>query len=67
MEYSEFAEKAILQDKRNVFSKYDSNLDAVPDIIKTFYRNNNPLNVEINAIRFIPSEELDAIQSEYSY
>lgn len=67
MEFSEFVNKAILQDKRNVFSQYDGDLDGIPDELKAFYRDNNPTDVEVNGIRFFAAEELSAIQEEYSY
>ena len=71
MDYSVFAKKAISQDKRNVFKKYKGNLDAVPKELKPFYRDHNPVDVEINSddatIRFYPVEELASIQAEYSY
>lgn len=67
MDFSKFAEKAILYDKRNTFSKYDGNLDGIPDALKNFYRENDPVDVEFNNIRFFPAEELDNLQSEYSY
>ena len=66
MEYSEFVEKAVRQEKRNVFSVYEGSLEKIPDVMKCFYRDNNPLDVEINAVRFVPAEELSAIQEEYS-
>ena len=54
MEYTEFVKKAVLQNDRNVFSKYDGNLDCVPDSLKAFYKESNPVNAEINYIRFFP-------------
>ncbi len=67
MDYLEFAKKAIAQDKRNIFSEYDGNLDIVPDALKTFYKDTNPSDVEINCVRFSPAEKLAAMQMEYSY
>ena len=67
MKYSEFVKKAVLQDERNIFSKYDGNLDCVPDVLKIFYKESNPVNVEINYTRFLPVEKLDSLQAEYSY
>lgn len=67
MKYSEFSEKVILQDNQNIFSKYDGNLACVPDVLKQFYKENNPIDVEINGVRFVPAEKLYAIQLEYSY
>lgn len=67
MKYSEFVRKAVLLDNRNVFSKYNGNLNCVPEFLKTFYRENNPSDVEINYVRFTPAEKLDALQTEYAY
>lgn len=67
MEFSEFVDKAILQDKRNIFSQYDGNLDEIPDKLKAFYKDNNPTDVELNGIRFFAAEELSNVQKEYSY
>lgn len=67
MNFLEFAEKAILYDKRNLFSKYEGKLDCIPDEMKNFYKESNPVDVEINSVRFIQANELYAIQSEYSY
>lgn len=67
MDYLEFVEKATVQDKENIFSKYDGNLDSVPDDLKTFYSGNNPVNVEINCVRFSPADELSTMQAQYSY
>lgn len=67
MEYSEFVRKAVLQDKRNVFSAYEGSLEEIPDVLKPFYKENNPSDVEINAVHFFPAEELSGLQEEYSY
>lgn len=67
MEYSEFVKKAVLYDTRNHFSQYDGNLDCVPDVLKTFYMESNPSDVEIDSVRFFPVEELKSLQKEYSY
>ena len=71
MDFTDFAEKAVKQDRRNIFTKYDGNLDIVPDMLKSFYRDYNPVDVEINgeigAVRFCPAEGLDDLQHEYAY
>ena len=67
MEFSKFVEKAILYDKRNTFSKYNGDLDGIPDVLKDLYRESNPIDVEFNNIRFFPVEELSDLQEEYSY
>lgn len=71
MDYSVFVKSATLHDKRNVFKKYNGNLNAIPDELKQFYRDYNPVDVEINcngvAIKFYPVEKLTSLQEEYSY
>jgi len=71
MDYSIFAEKAKTQDERNKFESYDGKLEIVPDDIKPFYLNYNPVDVELNyngvGIKLYPAEELPELQKEYSY
>ena len=67
MDFTKFVSKAIQHDKRNTFSRYNGSLDGIPDILKIFYRENNPVDVEINGVRFLPIEECRGAQSEYSY
>lgn len=67
MEYLEFVQKAVLQDKRNLFSTYDGNLECVPEKLRDFYKNSNPVDVEINFVRFVPASELSSVQAEYAY
>jgi len=62
---------AIEQDSRNNFEKYNGSLGVVPDEFKSFYRDHNPVDVEIASadgdVRLCPAEELAALQSEYEY
>lgn len=71
MDYSVFVKSATLHYKQNVFKKYNGNLNAIPDELKPFYRDYNPVDVEINcngvAIKFYPVEKLTSLQKEYSY
>lgn len=67
MEFSKFVEKAVLYDHRNIFSAYDGNLNGIPDALKEFYRKSNPVDVEVNNVRFFPAEDLSDLQEEYSY
>lgn len=71
MDYSFFVRKATSQDGRNIFKKYEGSLDAVPETLKPFYRDHNPVDVEIDTngatIHFYPVEELTSLQSDYSY
>ena len=71
MNYSNFAARAIAQDKRNVFEKYSDNLDIVPNEMRSFYTEFNPVDVEIDyngvGVRFCPAKELVDLQAEYAY
>ena len=67
MEFSKFVEKAVLYDKRNIFSKYEGSLNGLPEVLQDFYRENNPIDVEVNNVRFYSVEDLVDLQAEYSY
>lgn len=71
MSLSAFVKKALVQDKRNRFETYSGRLDTVPDELKMFYRECNPINVEIvsdfTPIRFYSVQELPSLQKEYSF
>ena len=67
MEFSKFVEKAILYDKRNTFSKYNGDLDGIPDVLKDLYRESNPIDVEFNNSRFFRVEDLSYLQEYDSY
>lgn len=68
--FSDFAKKAIKQDSRNRFEPYSGDLSFVPDVLYVFYKNNNPVDVEVKLeetyVRFIPAEELEKIQKVYA-
>lgn len=70
MDYSVFVQKALAKDGRNKFECYEGNLDAVPEVMRSFYRFCNPLDVELphdgTSIRFFPVEELESLREEYS-
>lgn len=67
MNFSKFAKKVIYMDNRNVFSQFNGNLDEIPDELKTFYQNNNPIDVEVKGVHFISVEKLKYLQKEYFY
>lgn len=71
IDYASFVKKAISCDERNVFKPYDGSLDTVPEELKAFYRDNNPVDVEIDnngiAVRFYTAEDSTSLQDEYSY
>ncbi len=71
MDFSLFVQKALAEYGRNEFGKYEGNLDIVPAEMKPFYRNFNPVcvQVEINFgdVRFCPAEDLSDLQQEYAY
>ena len=66
---NDFVERAIEQDGRNIFEKTKLHSD-IPEEIRAFYQQANPLDVEItmdgNAVKFVPANELETTQSEYS-
>lgn len=68
MELNDFINRAITQDKRNTFGEGNSDV-SVPSLLLEFYNKANPIDVEVNmdgnAVRFFPIEELDRIQKEY--
>lgn len=71
MSLTTFIKKAINQDNRNQFEPYSGNLDIVPDGLKKFYREYNPIDVEVisdyNPIHFYSVQELSSLQQEYSF
>lgn len=71
MDFSLFVKKAIIQDNQNKFSPFDGPLDNIPEEFLPFYKDFNPVDVEIsfegNAIHFFPAEQLSSLQEEYSY
>lgn len=71
MDFSIFVEEAIKKDKSNKFEKYVGSLDIVPNILKPFYSEYNPVNVEVEIndgiVRFYPVDALSELQHEYSY
>ena len=67
MDFDCFVRKAIKYDSRNVFSRYSGDLIGIPDQLKPFYKGSNPVDVEVNFIRFYAAEELNGLQKEYSY
>lgn len=71
MEYEGFVKLAQEQDERNIFEKYDGNLEFLPIELKSFYKSYNPKEVEIvlsdlTSIRFCPAEYLENLQKQYS-
>lgn len=67
MDFTYFVRKAISYDNRNAFSQYSGDLTGIPEQMKSFYKENNPVDVEVNFIRFYAVEELSELQDEYSY
>lgn len=65
----DFVKKSMEQDNRNIFEETEVN-ELLPSCIKDFYQKANPIDVEItmdgNAVRFIPADELENTQSDYS-
>ena len=71
MDFSVFANKAMLKSQYNQFSQYSGNLDTVPKMLRALYQDYNPICVEIEFnngdVRFYPVEELPDLQKEYCY
>lgn len=71
MKIKDFITKSMMQDKRNIFERVERDIKAsVPDTLKEFYLIANPVDVEVSmnnyAVQFIPLDQLDASQSEFS-
>ena len=68
--FKSFVEKAIIQDKRNIFVESRIENKRIPKCFKEFYRFYNPVDVEVEIdnrfVHFIPVEELDQISDEYN-
>jgi len=66
---NEFIDKAKKQDSRNSFEKYDGNLSAIPEELRSFYKNFNPVDVEVSmkdtSVRFFPVDKLNVLQNDY--
>ena len=71
MEYIDFVTKITARSERNKFAPYSGNLDFVPNEMRAFYRNSNPVHVVIGYygvnINLCPVEELQELQKEYEY
>lgn len=72
MTYKDFASRAMQQDKRNIFSASDKIPDRVPQSLCAFYKECNPVDVEINTekygvIRFYGIDELYRLCEEYYF
>lgn len=72
MTYKDFASRAMQQDKRNIFSASDKMPDRVPQSLFAFYKECNPVDVEINTekygvIRFYGVDGLESLHKEYYF
>lgn len=71
MDFSTFSKKAVAQDKRNRFGKYTGQQGAIPDALLSFYREYDPLDVEVElagaCVRFISAAELESTSDEYPF
>ncbi len=69
MEFASLVQKALAQDGRNRFAKFDDPLPFVPEIMLPFYRQFNPEDVEVEIneaiVRLIPAAELESVKKEY--
>ena len=71
MVYLNFVKKAKEQDARNVFEKYNGCLDIIPEEIKPFFCEYNPVRLVIDDdgidICFASVEKLYELQKNYAY
>lgn len=69
MEYAAFVQKAMAQDGRNRFAKYTGPLPLVPEAMRPFYCEYDPVDVEVTIrggiVRLIPAAELEEVGLEY--
>lgn len=69
MTINEFVDKAKKQDCRNIFEKYDGDLSVIPKDLRSFYRNFNPIDVEVSmkeiSVHFFPIDALDVLKTDY--
>lgn len=69
MQYLEFLKKAKELDSRNTFEKYSGNLDMLPDSIKDFYKEANPIDVELMyngcPIKLCSVQDQEGLKEEY--
>lgn len=69
MSIKNFVEAAKKQNDKNLFEKYEGKIDFIPEILQDFYKEANPLDVEVvmkgSSIRFYPAEELLNLQHDY--
>ena len=69
MNYSEFKQKSIKQDKRNLFQENTNVPDGIPESLVAFFRVCDPIDVEVTiaeeTIKFFSAEKLNSLQEEY--
>ena len=70
MNFEKLKTFAITQDNRNKFGKSDKISKIVPKSLELFYREYNPIDVEVDidgvAVRFYPVDELEQLQKNYT-
>ena len=70
MKERQFKEKALKQDKRNIFANYSENISLVPTELQKFFIECNPIDVEVsmngNMVKFYPFSDLQKLQAEYN-
>ena len=69
MDIHEFISKAVKQDKRNIFEKFEGNIDFIPNELRSFFREADPVDVEIhidgNPIKMYSVNEIMELQKDY--
>ena len=70
MDYNILIENAKKQDERNIFGKFTGDISFVPDELKSFYRNADPIDVEVGydgvSVNLCPAADLINLQDEYA-
>lgn len=67
--FEDFVKKAMKQDSRNKFEVFNGDISFVPEVMRLFYKDNNPKDVEVKIdgsyVRFSPIEDILVLQQEY--
>lgn len=70
MKLIDFINLATKQDQRNLFSRYEGTIKGIPAELEPFYKNYNPIDVEVkingNYVKFFPYDRINEMQNEYA-
>ena len=65
--FEDFIKLAKTIDSKNKFSPYEGDVNFLPKDIRSFYRYNNPADVEVGMVRFIPAADIKSKGKEYEH